>query len=95
MLSTGNDYQILKKDDKWRAGIRHLFDEYLNVRWVPSVRVEDPMAIVDRVEGLGGVVWIRPDEPPSNGDTALISDSTGALLMVQRWPTGKTAEGEL
>ena len=95
VLSKGKDYQILNRDGKWRAGIRHLIDSQFNVRWVPSVRVDDLAAIVDKVEGLGGVVWVRPDEAPSNGDTALISDSTGALLMVQRWPAGMAEDGEL
>ena len=94
-LGQGKDYQILKRDNEWRAGVRHLFDNQLNVRWVPSVRVDDLAAIVDKVEGLGGVVWVRPDEAPSNGDTALISDSTGALLMVQRWSAGMAEDGEL
>jgi predicted enzyme related to lactoylglutathione lyase len=95
VLSNGKDYQVLERDGRWRAGVRYLIDSQFNVRWVPTVRVDDLTAIVDQVEGLGGVVWVRPDEAPSNGDTALISDSTGALLMVQRWPTGMAVDGEL
>ena len=90
----GNNYQVLQNEGKWRAGIRHVFEADFNVRWVPSVRVEDPELMVDKVESLGGVVWLRPDEPPSNGNTALISDSTGALLMIQRWPGQTASEGQ-
>jgi len=95
VVSNGDDYQILIRDDKWRAGIRRLLNSQFNVRWVPTVRVDDPVAIVGQVEGLGGVVWVRPGEAPSNGDTALISDSTGAFLMVQRWTAVIAQDGEL
>jgi len=36
------------------------------------------------------VVWITPDEAPNKGETALIGDPTGALLLIQRWPTRAT-----
>ena len=87
------DYTILQSEGKWRAGIRHVYENDFKVRWVPSVRVADPAAIVDQVEALGGTVWVRPEEAPSNGDTALISDTTGALLMIQRW-SGQPSAGE-
>jgi len=90
----GNNYRILKSEGKWRAGIRHVFKEDLKIRWVPAVRVADPEAITDKVENLGGVVWVRPGEPPSDGDIALISDNTGTLLMVQRWSTQSAAGGQ-
>jgi predicted enzyme related to lactoylglutathione lyase len=61
-------------------------DKKEHMLWVPVVRVADPEATAERVAGLGGVVWIAPDEAPSNGDTALIGDTTGALLLIQRWP---------
>jgi predicted enzyme related to lactoylglutathione lyase len=48
--------------------------------------------ILEKVEELGGTVLLRPDEPPSNGDTALISDTSGALLMLQRWSPEQTEE---
>lgn len=84
-VAGGDNYQILKNGGKWRAGIRQAYDEDMKVRWVPTVRVNDPEAITQKVENLGGVVWLRPGEPPGDGNIALISDNTGALLMVQRW----------
>ena len=85
-LLEGDDYLVFVHEGKWRAGVRHVDKEEMRIRWVPTIRVEDPESITARVEGLGGVVWVRPGEPPSDGDTALIADNTGALLMVQRWP---------
>ncbi|MGI9321806.1 MAG: VOC family protein [Thiogranum sp.] len=60
---------------------------------VPVVRVADPQVTAQRVSELGGVVWVAPDEAPSKGDTALIGDTTGALLLIQRWPPRASAGG--
>ncbi|OEU48897.1 MAG: hypothetical protein BA872_00840 [Desulfobacterales bacterium C00003060] len=85
-IALGNEYDVFKYKGKWRAGIRHLRDDNEHMLWVPVVRVADPEAIAQRVRELGGVVWVAPDEAPSKGDTALIGDTTGALLLIQRWP---------
>lgn len=79
------NYMVLIKEGRWQAGVRHVFRENFQSRWVPVVRVANPATIVQQVTRLGGRVWVRPDDPASNGDTALISDPTGAFLMVQRW----------
>ncbi|RDH82890.1 MAG: hypothetical protein DIZ80_11520 [endosymbiont of Galathealinum brachiosum] len=81
----GEGYDVFKSQKKWRAGIRHVADDVKHMLWVPVIRVVDPELIVQRVEELGGVVWITPEEAPGNGDIALISDPTGALLLIQRW----------
>jgi predicted enzyme related to lactoylglutathione lyase len=78
---------------KWRAGIRVVPNDKEHMLWVPVVRVADPAATTQRVSELGGVVWVAPDEAPSKGDTALIGDTTGALLLIQRWPP-QASEGE-
>ena len=85
-IELGEGYDIFLHEGEWRAGIRHLTDKRQQMLWVPVVRVADPAVTVLAVPELGGVVWVAPDEPPSNGDTALIGDSTGALLLIQRWP---------
>ena len=85
-VELGDGYDVFIHQGKWRAGIRTVQNPKQNMLWVPVVRVADPEATVQRVNELGGIVWIAPDEAPSNGDTALIADTTGALLLVQRWP---------
>jgi len=82
-----DQYHVFIHKGKWRAGIRQVQDSSVNMFWVPVVRVADPEATARRVPELGGVVLIAPDEAPSKGDTALISDTTGALLLIQRWPS--------
>lgn len=84
-LIEADHYTIFLKDGKRRAGVRHVAREGFRARWVPVVRVQDPTALLERVSQLGGRVWVRPDDPASNGETALISDPTGAFLIVQRW----------
>ncbi len=78
------DYAILLRDGKWMAGIRMVEQERYPRQWIPVVRVADPAALLKRVEELGGMVWLRPEES-DRGDTALISDNRGALLILQRW----------
>ena len=85
-IDSGDRYGVFKTNGKWRAGIRHVEDDREHMLWVPVVRVADPEATAQRVRELGGVVWVSPDEAPSKGDTALIADTTGALLLIQRWP---------
>jgi hypothetical protein len=85
-IASGDKYDVFKYKGKWRAGIRHVRDDRGHMLWVPVVRVADPEATAQRVRELGGVVWVAPDEAPSKGDTALIADPTGALLLIQRWP---------
>ena len=89
----GDEYEVFMHDGEWRAGVRHLHDDKEGMRWVPVVRVVDPDATAQRVSELGGVVWVAPDEAPSKGDTALIGDTTGALLLIQRWPPQATKGG--
>ena len=85
-LLTNDQYGVFIDEGKWRAGLRHVYSHKDHMLWVPVVRVADPEATTQRVRESGGVVWVAPDEAPSNGDTALIGDPTGALLLIQRWP---------
>jgi predicted enzyme related to lactoylglutathione lyase len=80
----GQDYAILVNEGKWRAGVR-FSDGDISIRWVPAIRVPDPGAMLPMVETLGGIVWVRPGDIPGNPGTALISDNTGALLILQQW----------
>jgi len=90
----GDKYEVFMHKGEWRAGVRHLLDSKERMAWVPVVRVADPVATAQRVGELGGVVWVAPDEAPSNGDTALIGDATGALLLIQRWPPQTSRGGQ-
>jgi predicted enzyme related to lactoylglutathione lyase len=92
-VDLGDKYDVFIHQGEWRAGMRHVGDEKEYRLWMPVVRVADPMAIAQRVSELGGVVWVAPDEAPSDGNTALIGDATGALLLIQRWPPQASTGG--
>lgn len=80
----GDGYAVLVRDGTWQAGIRQVEADEHPVQWLPVVRVEDPGALLQRVEQLGGEVWVRPGEY-DNDDAALVADDQGALLILQRW----------
>lgn len=85
-LSVVKDYTVLRRDGLARAGVRRLPWEEVLPNWLPYVRVEDPKAIADRVETLGGRVLIAPADSVRAGSAALIADPSGAVLAVQKWP---------
>lgn len=80
-----DDYWILKSGEEWRAGVRYVPDDDLEMRWVPVVRVAETEDIAARAEDLGGRVLVEPRPTASGGSVALLSDRSGALLIVQRW----------
>jgi len=88
-----DNYSVLLRDEQWRAGIRRVRDEIDHLLWVPVVRVADTRATTKRVTELGGTVKVAAGEVPGNPDIALIADTTGALLLIQRWPSPTVQEG--
>lgn len=78
-------YLILTKDEQWRAGIRYLDDSELEMRWVPVIRVADTEAVAERAKQLGGKVLVDPRPTEDGGSVALLSDPTGARVIIQRW----------
>jgi len=84
---SSDDYSVFLHDDEWRAGIRHVKDNTRHLLWVPVVRVADTAATTKRASELGGTVQVEAGEVPGNPDIALIADTVGTLLLVQRWPT--------
>ncbi len=84
-----DNYRILKRKGKWRAGMRYVSRDGVNVHWVPVIRVKDPQTIVAKVVKLGGKVLVEPHKSFINGDVAIIADNTGAHLIVQRWTEGE------
>jgi len=78
-------YWILRADNKWRAGIRNLFNQDLEQRWVPVIRVNDVKAISTLAKQLGGRVLIEPENPDFVDQVSLLADPSGALFMIQEW----------
>ncbi len=85
MVEKFDSYWILKADTKWRAGIRNLFNQALEQRWVPVIKVKDVKVISTLAKQLGGKVLIEPGHPDFVDQVALLADPTGALFMIQEW----------
>ena len=81
-----DSYLILKAGDKWRAGIRHLFNPALEQRWVPVIKVNDVKAMSTLAKQFGGKVIIEAENPDYVDQVALLADPSGALFMIQEWP---------
>jgi len=81
-------YYVLETLNKPRAGMLAIPEQWKDVtpNWLPYIRVEDPAAIVAKVEGLGGRVLLAPDPKVRNGSAAIIADPTGGVLAIQKWP---------
>lgn len=83
---TGNEaYQFLSKDGVPRAGILENPIDGLAPLWSTYVRVEDPAAIIARVEALGGQVLLPVQQRDLGGLVALIAGPSGAGIVIQTW----------
>jgi len=80
-------YTVLMRGERARAGVGEL-DPTSEFRpnWLPYVQVEDPVAVVARVESLGGKVWMAPDPEVRGATVGVIQDPAGAVLAIQKWP---------
>lgn len=83
--AVNDNYSVLVAQDRWRAGIRHVFSDDLEQRWVPVVRVADPAATADQARAAGGRVIVESDGSGALPHAALIADPAGALFIVQQW----------
>jgi len=80
------EYHVMKTGETARAGILLNPFEAVRPNWLPYVRVEDPAALIEKVEALGGKVALAPREDIRKGSVALIIDPSGAAVAIQRWP---------
>ena len=89
-----DSYLILQDDDRWRAGIRHIFNPTLEQGWVPVVKVNDVKKISVLAKQLGGKVLIESENPDYIDQVALLADPSGALFMIQEWPESDDTKGD-
>lgn len=89
-----NFYHVLEKESKPRAGIVKIPYEDVKPHWMPYIAVEDPSAVVAKVESLGGKVLLGEEGVVGN-TAAIIADPSGAVFTVQKWPLQKGAFEEV
>jgi predicted enzyme related to lactoylglutathione lyase len=79
-------YYVFRKDDRGYAGMLTIPWENVKPNWLPYVKVQDPDALVKKVEPLGGMVILAPGKDIRNGSVAIIADPTGAVIALQKYP---------
>jgi predicted enzyme related to lactoylglutathione lyase len=85
----GVEYHLLKRDGRTRAGLFQIPDEAdrnVDPNWLPYVVVDDPAALAQQAEALGGSVILAPTSGVRNGTLAIVADPTGGALALQKWP---------
>ena len=88
-MSGGETYRFMRDGDTPRFGVLPKPVEEITPLWATYVRVEDPAAIVARVEELGGRVLLDVQERANGDRVALIADPSGAGIAVQTWQPGR------
>ena len=78
-------YHYLKYQGIPRAGLIKNQDYDIANTWVAYIRVEDVKAAAAQVEALGGKILMSPRPDIRNGSVAVITDPSGAGLVIQEW----------
>ena len=84
-IADGSMYDYLASQGFPRAAIIDNPIVDLDPTWVSFIRVEDAAEITARVEALGGEVLLEPQANPVGGQVAIITDPTGAGVVIQTW----------
>ncbi len=85
IADTSFQYYVLKKDGKPRAGITHVPWQGVKPNWLPYIKVSDLQSLMEKVEKLGGKIYLAPHSEVRQGKVALIADPTGAVVALQIW----------
>ena len=78
-------YEYMRDGDSPRFGVLRKPVDDITPLWATYVRVEDPAALVARVEELGGRVLLDTQERAAGVKVALIADPSGAGIALQTW----------
>jgi predicted enzyme related to lactoylglutathione lyase len=81
----GHDYVYLKRDGVPRLGLLAKPNPEIKNTWIPYIRVEDVHAVTRKVRSLGGEVLMAPRPDIRSATVAIITDPSGAGLIVQEW----------
>ena len=82
----GGEYTFLASDGSDRAGIfQKPTDKDYQPVWITVFGVADPAASAAKAEALGGTIILPVSADLRNGTTAVVTDPSGALLVLQSW----------
>lgn len=80
----GGEYTLLAAAGADRAGILKNPSRWKPL-WLTCFGVNDPAAAAALAESLGGRIVLRPSPELREGSMAVVTDPTGAVLVLQRW----------
>jgi predicted enzyme related to lactoylglutathione lyase len=87
-----SSYKYLAAQGYPRVAIIKNEVEGLDPTWVSYIRVEDVRAVAAKVEGLGGRILLEPRANPIGGELAIVSDPTGAGIVIQTWDKSRVGK---
>jgi uncharacterized protein len=83
----GGKYTTLARAGRECAGILRNPSEQWDPLWLTYFGVDDPAAAASRAESLGGKVLVPVSAEIREGTMAVVTDPSGAILVLQRVPT--------
>jgi len=81
----GGEYTLLTNNGENRAGILENPADNLSPVWLTYFGVNDPAAAASRAESLGGSIILPASPELREGTMAVVSDPSGAVLVLQKW----------
>jgi hypothetical protein len=81
----GGEYTLLASDGVDRAGIFEKPGDEMDPVWLTYFGVNDPTAAAERAVSLGGTILLPASDELRDGTMAVVSDPTGAILVLQLW----------
>jgi predicted enzyme related to lactoylglutathione lyase len=83
----GGEYTLLLQDGTPRAGIMARPNEDVQPVWLTHFGVSDPEAAARQAESLGGRIIVAPSPEFRDGTTAVVTDPSGAILVLSKTST--------
>jgi predicted enzyme related to lactoylglutathione lyase len=82
----GGEYTILANGGIHRAGIfKNPAEEKYTPVWITAFGVNDPATAAAKVASLGGTIILPVSPQLRDGTTAVVTDPSGAILVLQKW----------
>ena len=81
----GGQYTLLSAGGRDRAGIFPNPTDW-EPQWITHFGVADPAAAAARAASLGGEVLLEPTAEIRDGSIAIVTDPSGAVLVLRKWP---------
>jgi predicted enzyme related to lactoylglutathione lyase len=78
-------YTLLAGNGVYRAGLLKKPDGDQPPLWLTFFGVKDPVAAADLAVSLGGSIILPVSKDLRNGTAAVVTDPTGAILVLQEW----------